>query len=185
MTLLLPLVYSAAMAAVLAGRNADTHPDVYVDEGACPFECCTYGIWRVDKPTELYSEPNHESRAIRHLAAGSLIDADGGKVITQARRFAVKRDHAEYRRGDVLWVYTYLGEGFFRVWHAGQMEEEQLEFSPEGGTAGDRCQDSERLCWGELDRPLRTTWWIRIRDHDGRDGWTDAPENFSGNDACS
>jgi hypothetical protein len=165
--------------------EAENHPAVYVDEGVCPFECCTYGKWRADTATVLLSAPTRQARAVGQVAAGSSIDAVGGKVITEAGRFVVTRDHDKHHRGDVLWVYTYIGEGYFRVWHAGRMGQEQLEFSPaEGGTSGDRCQESERWCWGKLDRPLRTKWWVRLRTDRGSEGWTDKPENFTGSDAC-
>jgi hypothetical protein len=180
----LALIGAAALATATLLPGAETHPAEYVDEGACPFECCTYGKWRVDTGTVLLAAPTRDARAVARIGAGSSIDAVGGKVITKAGRFVVKRDHDKYHRGDVLWVYTYRGEGFFRVWHAGRMHEEQLEFDPSGGTAGDRCQDSEKLCWGELDRPLRTKWWVRLRTDHGSEGWTDHPEHFSGGDAC-
>ena len=64
------------------------------------------------------------------------------------------------------------------------MFEEELGFSPYGGGAGKRCENSD-FCWGELDRELHFTWWIKIRTHEGMIGWTDQPDNFSGLNPCA
>jgi hypothetical protein len=82
-----------------------------------------------------------------------------------------------------LWVYTYQGEGFFKVWYKGRIYSEELMFSPYGGSTGRRCEETDD-CWGELDKELNSVWWIKIRSADGRVGWTSAGENFSGADAC-
>jgi len=164
---------------------ADSHPSPYVDKGACPFECCTYREWKVERLTVLRSEPKQDGASIGRVKRGDLVTALTGNVVTVPARFRVKRDHDGYRRGDAFWVYTYVGEGFFKVWHDGQMEEEQLDFSPSADdTGGDRCQKSERLCWGELDTPLKMTWWIKLRTTRGLEGWSSEHENFSGSDAC-
>lgn len=76
-----------------------------------------------------------------------------------------------------------LGEGEFKVWFKGGMYHESLEFSPYGGSMGKRCEFG-RGCWGELERELKMTWWVKIRAADGRVGWTDQAERFSGKDAC-
>jgi hypothetical protein len=43
---------SAATSALFAQAKA---PAVYVDKGACPFECCTYRAWRTEKNTVAYA----------------------------------------------------------------------------------------------------------------------------------
>jgi hypothetical protein len=63
------------------------------------------------------------------------------------------------------------------------MREEDLGFSPYGGSAGARCED-DKQCWGELERKLEFTWWVKVRSKDGRVGWSDQPEHFGNKDAC-
>ena len=167
-----------------AGAAADQHPSPYVDEGACPFECCTYREWKVEHDSELRSAPEHRATVVGKVRSGETVQALTGNVVTTPARFRVKRDHAGYLQGESFWVYTYLGEGLFRIWRDGAMQEEQLDFSPYGGTGGDRCQDSDEWCWGELDEPLKMRWWIKLRDRQNVEGWTDEHENFSGADAC-
>jgi hypothetical protein len=115
--------------------------------------------------------------------AGSKVNALTGEVRTVAGRFVVKKSHGRYRRGDIIWVYTYLGEGFFKIWFDGKMSEEDLGFSAYGGTGGIRCDDPIQ-CWGTLDKELQMTWWIKIKSADGWIGWTDQGERFTGADQC-
>jgi hypothetical protein len=165
----------------LAQKHA---PRSYIDKGACPGECCTYRQWKTEKATPLFSRPDIHSAGVGIARAGSSVKALTGEVHTIASRFIVKKTHGRYRPGDVLWVYTYIGEGLFKVWFKGRMREEGLEFSPWGGSSGTRCEQAG-MCWGELDRELKFTWWIKIRTANGVEGWTNQGKNFTGADACS
>jgi hypothetical protein len=79
--------------------------------------------------------------------------------------------------GDVLWVFTYLGEGFFRVWFEERMYEEYLGFSAYGGAGGKRCEE-KAICWRELERELKIIWWVKLKGASGLSGWSDKPLNF-------
>ena len=52
------------MTAVSASGEEGVHPSVYVDEGACPFECCTYREWRVEEKTDILSSPDLQSQTV-------------------------------------------------------------------------------------------------------------------------
>jgi hypothetical protein len=158
-------------------------PRFFVDKGACPFECCQYGRWKTEKTTRLYQRPDIRSKQVASVRAGSRVTALTGEVHTVPSRFLVKKAHERYKPGEVIWVYTYQGEGFFKVWYKGRMYTEELVFSPYGGSTGTRCEE-EKTCWGELDKELNSIWWIKVRSADGRVGWTNAGGNFSGADAC-
>ncbi len=82
-----------------------------------------------------------------------------------------------------MWVYTYLGEGRFKVWRDGAVQEEDLGFSPHGGSPGARCEN-KRQCWGELEKALKFSWWVKVRSKEGWEGWSDQPEHFGNKDAC-
>ena len=159
------------------------HPNIYVDKGACPFECCAYGHWKAEKKTILYARPDKKSERVGKCLAGSSVIAETGEVHTVAGRFLLKKAWKKYKPGDILWVYTYTGEGNFKVWDDGRFVEMLLDFSPYGGSSGCRCE-VEKDCWGELDKKLKMTWWVKIKNADGFIGWTDEPDHFSGADLC-
>lgn len=159
------------------GAEAPVHPSVYIDKGACPGEGCTYGQWKVLKETPLRAQPDVNSKVVTTCRVGSTVSASTGEVHTVAGKFSVKKKHGPFVPGDVLWVYTYLGEGSFKIWFGGRIMELDLNFSPWGGSGGPRCEVEGR-CWGELDRELDSAWWIRIENADGVTGWTREAENF-------
>jgi hypothetical protein len=159
------------------------HPAVFIDRGACPFECCTYREWKTEKTTTAYARPSKSSKRVGKFVAGTKVVALTGEVRTIAGRFVVKKSHEKYRVGDIIWVYTYYGEGLFKIWFKGKMSEEDLGFSSYGGSMGKRCEETEQ-CWGVLDKELQMTWWIKIKSAGGWVGWTNQGENFSGADKC-
>lgn len=159
------------------------HPATFVDRGACPFECCTYRQWKTEKTTTAYVRPDKRSKQAGRFMAGTKVVALTGEVRTVAGRFVVRRSHGNYKPGDIIWVYTYYGEGQFKIWFKGKMSEEDLGFSPYGGSLGKRCEETTQ-CWGTLDKELEMTWWIKIKSADGWVGWTNQGENFSGADKC-
>jgi hypothetical protein len=152
-------------------------PSFFVDDGACPGEGCGYGKWTVDKETVLRAQPDLNSNAVGKCRAGSEVVALTGQVHTVAGMFKVKKKHGNFGPGNIIWVYTYLGEGYFKVWFDGKYFEQDLGFSPWGGSPGTRCE-VERYCWGELEQHLNFTWWIQIRNVDGVVGWTPEANNF-------
>lgn len=156
---------------------------IYVDKGACPFECCRYGAWKVRKTTTAYASPGAYSERVGEYRPGTDVTALTGEVHTAPGRFIVKKAHAIYKPGDILLVLTYIGEGYFKIWFDGRISVEDLNFSPAGGSAGPRCEASQR-CWGELTGKLNSSWWIQIQSADGWIGWSNQSENFAGKDAC-
>lgn len=161
-----------------AARRA---PSVYVERGACPFECCTYREWWAARPTPVYASPRRTSRRLGTLAKGEHVQALTGFVRTRAGRFVVTGDKGRYRAGETIWVYTYHGEGNFLVWYRGRMYDEDLGFSPSGGSSGTR---GERGNWGHLTGAHQSEWWIQVRMQNGRVGWTNRGEDYENADAC-
>ncbi len=147
-------------------------PKVLIDKDICPGEGCSKeGNARATKSTKVYAEPNENSSAIWEFTPGVVVTSSGSEVHTAGGRFVVKRAYENYQPGDVLWVYTYIGEGVFKVWHEGKMYEEKLDFSPWGGSAGKRCEKDDGSCWGELEKELEMTWWLKAKSIDGQEGW--------------
>lgn len=177
------LLVSAVVLAVWALPAPACQATTYIDEGACPFECCVYGAWTARARTPVHAEPNTRSRQTGVVEPGADVEALGGHVATRGAAFVVSRRHRDYLPGEVLTVYTYHGEGVFTVQRDGRRFQEDLGFSPYGGSAGSRCEAHED-CWGTLSQPLQMQWWARVRLPNGHLGWVQASRNFSGQSGC-
>lgn len=152
------------------------HPSPYIDKGACPGESCVYGAWKTEKTTTAYASPDRQSKTVGKFKAGSNVVALTGEVHSVPGRFLVAKKHGEYKRGDVLWLYTYLGEGYVKTWFNGKWGQEEI-ILPIPGQSSDKCRD----CWGDLTQNGKSTWWAKIKSADGWTGWTNqVRENFSG-----
>lgn len=175
------MILTLALALLLAPRAGS--PPIFVDKGACPFECCTYGEWTARRTVHVVEQPAVSAPIVGTVSAGTNVRALTGHVVTRAGRFRVKRAHGLYKPGDVLFVYTYLGEGYFKVWFGGRFYDEELGFSPGGGTDGSRC-DKSADCWGTLQAEHQSTWWVQLLLSDGRSAWTRESHSFTGKDSC-
>jgi hypothetical protein len=159
-------------------------PATYVDKGACPFECCTYRRWKTDKTTVLYATANKSSKVVGKVTAGTNVNAITGEVRTVPGKYVIVKAHDKYKPGDVLWVYTPQGEGYYTVWFNGQMYNEELEYmSGPFEQSLPRCEETPE-CWGKLEKDLKADWWVKIKGPRGIVGWTNEPDNFSNKDAC-
>ena len=162
-----------------------THPLTYLDRGACPFECCTYQRWTVAKDTVAYAAPNKGSKRVGMFKKGSRVRGLTGEVRTiQPGKLTVTKPHEKYKPGDILWVYTPQGEGFYKVWFGGKMLVEELDYeSTPYEQSGIKCEE-RRDCWGKLETELKDDWWVKVRSPTGWIGWTNETDNFRGMDKC-
>lgn len=154
-------------------------PRVYVDEGACPFECCVYRKWTVEETTTLFAEKDHASRVIATLHPFQVVQARTGVVYTRPAKLTVLWDHGPFRKGKVVYVLTYQGEGFYKVWRRGEIVSTQVGLSTDPP-----CQGASAACWGRLDGLPESTWWVQIETPSGKVGWTDESDHFGNKDAC-
>jgi hypothetical protein len=170
------------LGATVAVPAEEIPPRVFVDKDACPFECCEYGKWTAESNAQAYSSPDKQKASFT-ISTGTTLLALTGYVRTVGQPFLVTRDHAPYKVGEKLVVYTYYGEGAFLVWYKGKKYTEDLGFSPYGGTGGTRCTDA-RYCWGTLGGELESDWWVHVQLNDGTTTWLHGATEFSGADRC-
>lgn len=184
-----PPVLRIALGAVLlsvpsVGAAQARPPAVYVDSGACPFECCRYGTWTAREPRLVRARPDSTSPVVDTIPAGESVQAVTGHVRTVPAPFLVKRamsglqEGQRWVPGDTIWLLTYLGEGVYHAWTDSAVVEVPLELDPSARPGED---DSEM---GVLLRPRESEWWVRIRRPGGTVGWVRGNDGFSGTDAC-
>ena len=145
----------------------------YVDNGACPFECCTYREWTVEKPTVAHREMRDSSPVTFRMKKGERVTGVTGTVITT--RAGIVRvlknttlDNVKLRRGDNLYLLTYLGEGFSKIWYKGRIFQ------------GDPNDD---VLFKETRKPI-DVWWVKVKNRRGQTGWSRQPDNFGNKDQC-
>lgn len=158
-------------------------PKIYIDKGACPFECCVYRNWTVKKDTPLFENPNGK-RIIGKVKKGEIVKALTGEVHTKPQLFKVVFKYKEYRVGDELYILTYLGEGYNKVWFKGKIFNEDLFFIHNAAVEYTGCQNPSEKCWGKLMDQKNSVWWIQIQLKNGKKGWTKESQNFGNMDAC-
>src|ERR1700680_3237001 len=167
--LLLLVCMGTLVAAAHASQSQATHdsapPSPYIDKGACPFECCTYRNWVATQKITLVDHPNSK-KLVAHVHKGEEVQGLTGEVHSIPLRVVATVDDpdAKLKRGDVIYVLHYVGEGYWRVWHNGQLVSIE-NFSDKGPYP-------------------QSTWWVQTKTKSGIVGWTISHGNFSNQDAC-
>jgi hypothetical protein len=145
-------------------------PKVFVDKGACPFECCTYRQWNVTAETPLFDKVSGTTE-IAKAKRGETVQGLTGEVHTVPSKVKIKIDPhgepstTEVKDGDTVYVLTYSGEGFWKVWKDG------------------RVVDGVFQSWDKKENP-KSTWWVQIKLKNGKTGWTKETAHFGNMDAC-
>jgi hypothetical protein len=153
----------------------DAPPTPFVDQGACPFECCTYRGWTTTAPVDLFDKPN--GRKTSQIPARTAVLGLTGEVISHPVRLRAHRDYEEtsIKKGDVFWAIHYEGEGLWAVWHHGKRQSAQF--------FGDEINDPKVSPGNEISKD-HSVWWVKIKTKDGRTGWAISEGNFDNQDAC-
>lgn len=162
----------------------------YRVEGACPFECCTYGTWSAEQSLTVYGSPGDTTAVAFTVEAGTSFQADTGYVavtrtglvvIDQPTEVYVSYDDSRTMEpGDTLYVLDYVGEGAYNVWFADSVYQLPSPYSSapptEAGPPYRSLRDPEQ------------TWWAHAVLSDGREGWLWMDQNdggaIGGYDAC-
>ena len=159
--LLGPLITSVTVAQTTGQRKP---PNVYIDKGACPFECCTYREWVARTDVALLDGPNGK-KVVGQVKKGERVLALTGEVHCVPLRVIAQHDYPEagIKTGDAVYILHYEGEGYCKVWHDGKVVD--LEDPSEGA------------------KP-KTTWWVKLKTRSGAIGWAVEHHNFENQDAC-
>ncbi len=161
------LLLGVLVASVIAAQTTREQkpPNVYIDKGACPFECCTYREWVARTDVTLLDSPNGK-RVVGRVKKGQKVLALTGEVHSVPLRVVAYHDYpdAGVKAGDTVYVLHYVGEGYWKVWYDGKLVE--IEDFP-----------------GKGPKP-KTTWWVKLKTSSGAIGWAVEHGNFENQDAC-
>ena len=154
-------------------KGQSVPPMPFVDNGACPFECCTYREWSVDKATAVRSAMRDGASIAFRLKKGERVRGVTGVVITSQpgevrvlKRTKIGRVTAN--PGDTLYLLTYIGEGFHKVWFKGKITEEETF-------------DETKF---KAVRQPKSVWWVKVKNSRGQIGWSKSPDDFGNKDQC-
>lgn len=155
--------------------------DLLVRRGACPFECCIYREWEATGAIPVVADERGTAPPVFTISAGDEFRADSGNVYVTSIAVVPVTDSVgdppywSFGPGDTLVVLDYVGEGFYNVWHEGNVVEVPTFWTDRPIAEGD----------GSIGRHS-TEWWVHITMPDGRTGWirADTAPQISGADAC-
>lgn len=169
------------------GSSKSSPANPFIDSGACPFECCKYQKWSVDKDTQLFDKVEGKKQ-VGFLKKGSKLEAITGEVHIEPNPVEIVFDKGNFSKGDALYLLTPQGEGFYKIWHNGKIDSiETLDLFENSGLPK-KCISPSKECWGKPKKSIleqKKTWWIKFKTTDGITGWSKESNNFSGNDSCS
>ena len=154
----------------------------HIDRNACPFECCQFGTWKTKQQIQVFDNWTDVRKKSFTLKKGMAVTVLTGIHITyRPGRLRALRSIPDLhiRKGDVVLTYMYHGEGYFDFWVNGFTGNDQIYTSL-------KCSDlkkseTEPLC---IEASSKTDWWVQIKTKEGRTGWVNGNEGFSGSDAC-
>jgi hypothetical protein len=157
-------------------------PVPFESQGACPFECCVYRTWSVERATGVRAAREKGAPVAFTVRPGDKVEAlTGVVVVSRPGRARAPRDVAveglgTLRAGDEVSVLHPLGEGFWLVWRDGRKGSAEVGQKPTG----------PRMWDPQLHQTSRSEyrWWVQVRDGPDKVGWTDEPENFGHKDRC-
>lgn len=187
--------------------NGDSGPPLidgwFVDDGACPFEGCTYRDWTTEKDTVLYDTP-FGNQMVARARAGEPVEGVTGIVyvrpvpIRAAERAELELQLYDERvggyvpapllPGETVYLLTYQGEGAYKAWtkgriyHGFEFYPDMMDYRSEDGLRITSCETPTPTCWWQVApeyQQYESDWWVQIRLPDGAVGWTNKPGNFS------
>lgn len=147
----------------------DSVPSYFEDDGACPYEGCQYGVKMVAlKSVTIRSERDDSASILYSVTEGEIITVVTG-VVTTYRPGRIRINKAptvtysdiRLKPGDIIYTYTYLGEGLQKVWYRGKM---YVEY-----TVWEGAQELAKA---------QSAWWIKVRNSSGQEGWVEKSDNF-------
>lgn len=177
-----------AVLSVSALSQSHSQPPMpFYDWGACPFEGCTYRQWQARESVTAWSSRDHKSSVQFKVRPGEWVQALTGVVITTkpgTSKILVPMQVGDgpsvnVRPGDILYTLHYMGEGYDLFWFHGKTYSDEIsreEPDPDPPPANLSIQVRSRP---------QNVWWVKIKNKDGKIGWTDQTDAFENKDSLA
>jgi hypothetical protein len=144
-------------------------PENNVAKNTCPFECCTYREWTVEKDTDLVAAPG-STEVVGKARKGTRVKGLTGDVHLTPEPVYVVSATGGIPKDTVAFILDREGEGYGHVWTRGKV------VSVFVGVAK-YCFRPSESCWAEEIEPdvarKKPVWWVKVRLANGVVGWTD------------
>ena len=135
----------------------------FIVEGACPYEGCTFGMWKVLKDTPVYEKANIESKIVTLLSSQAMANVETGVLFVVPGK--AKITGKPYKTASALnpeklvFILDYIGEGYSRVYQDGKLYNTKIARNKE------RCTEipNWRYCWVEILQEPIVNWWVKIK----------------------
>jgi hypothetical protein len=170
------------------GRATQAGPPIpYDEEGACPFQCCTYREWTAAWDTDLHTERRDDAPVAFHVRINDTITALTGVVTTTKAGRATARSEVVVGSSRVpvavdqpIYLLRNTSGGDWKIWVNGVTDQQYIAGQ---GYCSASNQSSAECALRVVEQP-ETVWWVKMRDALGREGWTRETAHFSGIDSC-
>lgn len=172
------LLLACAICAVLVAPAEAKSPTLptgaparWVQKPACPFECCRYGRWTAAVILLLRDGTSDSAKEITTIPAGTSFRALTGHTETDAGVARYLQADQGFTKGETVAIYDHVGEGHYRAWANGRMQDVDL--------AVPRVARIEK-------EPVQV-WWVEAQLEDGTKGWIRMPSTraVTGHDGCA
>jgi hypothetical protein len=136
---------------------------IYIDKDVCPGEWCRFGDWTATRDIPIYKLPNSTEPPIDKIKKDQTVKAITGNAYVKPQKYVLTSKGNGQTKSEVIWVLTYQGEGFFRVWENGKIQNKELGFSPYGP---------------DIFLPYEVDWWVKFELPNGVIGWAKIDGGF-------
>jgi len=150
---------------------------VYVDHDICPGEGCTYGKWTVKegRVASIYAKNSTLTPEVASVFGGEVVESITGETHNLPYRVLLLDNFESwqgktYQPGDTIFVLTYLGEGYYKIWHKGEFSVTGLYSLP--NTPNYKVLDKQY-------HQFKPVWWVKMKTKDNKVGWTRDTDLFS------
>jgi hypothetical protein len=182
-------IFVVALPMVACGRTTTQAgpPVPYDEDGACPFQCCTYRAWTVDWDTDLRGDRQDAAPVAFHVALGDTVQALTGVVTTTkvgrasaSRQVTIGGSSLVVPAGETIYLLRNVSGGDWKIWFNGVVDQQYIP--SQGYCNGDKKSSDE--CAITVTEQPQIVWWAKVRNSRGQEGWTREIEHFGNIDAC-